>query len=178
VCRWENTEEEDEAMSRSCIFSSCRKYRYTLWRDVRELGTEHPDGYAMFIALNPSTADETRDDPTIRRCKSFTAREGYGWYLMTNLFGWRETDPDVMKQHPAPIGADNDAHILELAAGAGVVIAAWGVHGAHLDRGKQLAGILSARGIPLMCLRYTKDGSPEHPLYIPGNEPLKPWPKP
>lgn len=163
---------------RSCIFSPCRAYRYTLWRDVRDLQTPNPDGYAMFIALNPSTADDTQDDPTIRRCKSFTRREGYGWYLMTNAFAFRATKPAVMKRHPSPIGPDNDAFILALARSAGVVIAAWGAHGRHLNRGDQVAAMLETVGVRLMCLRYLNDGSPEHPLYIPGNEPLKPWPKP
>lgn len=47
-------------------FSDCRMYRYALWR-VWAQG----DGCITFIGLNPSTADENKDDPTIRRCIGF-----------------------------------------------------------------------------------------------------------
>src|SRR5437870_4548934 len=93
-------------------------YRYTLWRDVRELMTKRPDDYLMIIGLNPSTATALEDDNTIRSCIRVTRRLGFGWLLMTNLFALRETLPEEMKQHAAPIGVDNDAILLEYAASA------------------------------------------------------------
>lgn len=118
----------------------------------------------MFIGLNPSTADETLDDPTIRRCIAFAKAWGYGGLCMANLFAFRATDPAVMKAHPAPIGPENDMKLTMLAVDAGIVIAAWGAHGTHLGRGERVKHALAAK---LHYLRLTKDGHPGHPLYLP-----------
>jgi hypothetical protein len=83
----------------------------------------------MFIGLNPSTADETIDDPTIRRCVIFAKDWGYGALCMTNLFAFRATDPAIMKAHPEPVGESNDGTLEELALSTVVVVAAWGVGG-------------------------------------------------
>jgi hypothetical protein len=80
----------------------------------------------MFVGLNPSTADETSDDPTIRRCIAFAKSWGYSALCMTNLFAYRATDPKIMKKAQYPVGPDNDDYLKMLSAGAGVVIAAWG----------------------------------------------------
>lgn len=142
----------------SAVFSPCRTYRYQLWR---KWGGSN---YAMFIGLNPSTADETLDDPTIRRCIRFAQDWGYGALCMTNIFAFRATDPKVMRAHPSPIGTDNDGHLLRLASEAGVVIAAWGVHGDHMSRGQAVRHMLWSDN---MChLGLTKDGHPKHPLYL------------
>lgn len=145
-------------MTRSTIFSPCRTWRYTLWREW--IGG---NGYAMFIGLNPSTADEVQDDPTIRRCIAFSKAWGYSAYCMTNLFAFRATDPRVMKAHPDPIGADNDAHLQRCAGSAGIVIAAWGNHGTHMGRAHAVRALLPR----LHCLKVTKAGEPQHPLYLP-----------
>lgn len=117
----------------------------------------------MFIGLNPSTADETKDDPTIRRCRNFAKAWGYDALCMTNLFGYRATDPNEMKDQIGPLGKDNLPTIERLAKEAGVVIAAWGVHGTHLDQDKVVRALLT----DLQCLGKTKDGHPRHPLYLP-----------
>ena len=110
------------------LFSPCRKYRYTLWRIWA------PDKpYACFLGLNPSTADETADDPTVRRCIDYSKRWGMGSLLMLNIFAYRSTDPEKMKAVADPVGPDNDRWIKEIAGNAGIVIAAWGNHGDHLD---------------------------------------------
>ena len=80
-------------MHRRTTFSSCRTYRYVLWR---ELDAANPR-YALFIGLNPSTADEVADDPTIRRCKDFARRWGYGAVCVANLFAYRATKPAKLK---------------------------------------------------------------------------------
>lgn len=144
-------------------FSPCRLYRYSLWRSWAGLfGTGK--GFAMFIGLNPSTADETQDDPTIRRCIGYAKAWGYEGLMMTNLFGWRATNPADMLAQEDPVGPENDRHLVELAAGAGIVIAAWGAHGAHLDRGTQVRQLLPRQ---LYYLRMTAGGQPGHPLYLP-----------
>jgi hypothetical protein len=128
-------------------------------------------GYAMFIGLNPSTANETEDDPTIRRCISFAKSWGYDGLCMTNLFAFRATLPAVMLAEPDPVGQDNDQHLLAMAAKAGVVIAAWGTPGVHMGR----ADAVKAMVPNLHYLRLTKAGHPGHPLYLPGDLVPKLW---
>lgn len=150
-------------MERTATFSPCRRYRYSLWRNWADL-LGASKGYAMFIGLNPSTADETEDDPTIRRCIAFAKSWGYDGLCMTNLFAFRATDPELMLAEPAPVGNDNDSHLLSMAKSAGIVIAAWGPPGAHLGRDASVRELIPN----LHYLRLTKDGHPGHPLYLPG----------
>lgn len=144
-------------MTRNTLFSPCRAYRYALWREW--IGGE---GYAMFVGLNPSTADETSDDPTIRRCIAFSKAWGYAGLCMTNLFAYRATKPADMKAAADPVGPENDAHLLRLASEAGVIVAAWGANGTHRGRDTQVRKLLPA----LHYLVLTKDGHPGHPLYL------------
>jgi hypothetical protein len=125
----------------------------------------------MFVGLNPSTADETLDDPTIRRCMGFARSWGYDGLCMTNLFAFRATDPSVMKAAEDPVGPMNDSILVSLAENAGIVVAAWGVHGSYLGRDRAVIEMLPQ----LHCLRLTISGHPAHPLYLPaGLEPF-PW---
>ncbi|HEX7861822.1 MAG TPA: DUF1643 domain-containing protein [Verrucomicrobiae bacterium] len=148
---------------RRTVFSLCRRYRYTLWREWEPLLNRR---YVQFIGLNPSTADEVQDDPTIRRCIDFAKRWGAGALCMTNAFAWRDTDPEMMKLQRRPIGALNDRYILRVAAEAEFVVAAWGKHGTHRDRDRKLLALLSQIQKPIYCLRVNDDGTPQHPLYI------------
>lgn len=141
----------------SAVFSDDRRYRYELWRRWA------PGAYAMFIGLNPSTADETTDDPTIRRCIGFAKSWGFSALCMTNLFAFRATDPKLMKVEPFPIGGvDNDLALVSLAEAAGIVIAAWGVDGNHRERDAVVRSLIPN----LQCLGTTKGGHPRHPLYL------------
>ncbi len=145
-------------MIQSAVLSNDRKYRYSLFRDW-----EGAEGYVMFIGLNPSTADETKDDPTIRRCIGFAREWGYGALCMVNLFAFRATNPADMKEAFDPIGKENDSTLLELADGAEIVVAAWGIKGSWLNRDKEVQSL-----IPYMFhLGLTKEGYPKHPLYLP-----------
>lgn len=144
------------------VFSPDRVYRYQLWR---EFDLTNP-AYVQFIGLNPSTADETRDDPTIRRCIDFAKRWGYGALCMTNLFAFRATEPDNMKAAAEPVGVDNDKHLLSIASGAGLIVAGWGVHGAHLARDAEVLRMFTAHMLPVHCMGRTREGRPKHPLYI------------
>jgi hypothetical protein len=141
----------------SAAFSPCRTYRYALWREWNDGPT------VTFIGLNPSTADETKDDPTIRRCVGFAKSWGFGGLIMANLFALRATDPTEMLRHPEPVGPDNDAWLRGLAGRSGKVIAAWGVHGTHRKRDK---AVLQMLGDKLHALALTKAGLPKHPLYL------------
>lgn len=147
-------------MKRDATFSPCHTYRYTLWRSW---GDDTPKNFVMFIGLNPSTADAFQDDPTIRRCIGFAQSWGYGALCMANLFAFRATEPADMRAALDPIGPDNDKTLTDLAACASKIVAAWGTHGAHLGRDKQVLALLP----DLYCLRQTKQGHPAHPLYLP-----------
>lgn len=143
------------------IFNSDRTHRFTLWRQW--------DGslpYLAVIGLNPSTADETNDDPTIRRCISFAKTWGLGGYLMLNAFSFRATDPEVMKAQETPNDPSNNGFLIDGCRGAGLVLCGWGVHGTFKDREKELKELL--KPFNPQCLGFTKGGQPKHPLYIKG----------
>ena len=144
-------------MNSTATLSPCRTYRYSL---TREWGS----GLAvLFVGLNPSTADETLDDPTIRRCISFARDWGYARLHMANLFAFRATAPRDMKNASDPVGPENDRHLLALANDSALTVAAWGVHGTFGGRHNAVRGMLPR----LHYLRLTKDGHPGHPLYLP-----------
>lgn len=133
-------------------------------------------GFLLVIGLNPSTADETLDDPTIRRCVDFAKRWGFGSLCMMNLFAWRDTKPENMKRASDPIGPLNDSHLIARASEAGIVLAAWGKDGAFMSRANEIYEKLSVNMHILMrCLRRNKDGSPQHPLYVAANTIPTPW---
>jgi hypothetical protein len=122
----------------------------------------------VWIMLNPSTADDQIDDPTIQACMDFARRNGYGGILVINLFAFRSPHPKVMKEAEDPIGPNNDNFILDVvsttAREGGCVIAAWGTGGSHLDRDLAVVALLEAHGVEVMCFGKTKDGHPKHPL--------------
>lgn len=160
-------------MKRETIFSPCRKYRYTLWREWDNGGLFTPTQierqfqYLMVIGLNPSTADETKDDPTIRKCIGFARRWHFGALCMTNLFAWRDTKPETMKRVDDPAGEAQQHHLLKCASEAGMVLAAWGKHGRHRNQDLTVGQWLQSIGVQLKCLKTNNDGSPMHPLYVP-----------
>lgn len=143
------------------VYSDCENYRYSLTR-IWDVGGKR----ANFLMLNPSTATEVQNDPTVERCERRARALGYGAFQVTNIFAWRATDPRDMRAVADPVGPDNDQHILDAAHWADDVIAAWGTHGAHLGRGPAVATLLQAAGVPLHHLGLSKDGHPKHPLYI------------
>jgi len=150
---------------RQTIFSTCRQYRYTLWREWDMINPS----FAMIVGLNPSTADETKDDPTVRRCIEYAKSWGYGALCMTNIFAFRATDPKDMKSAGDPVGPDNNLWLRRIADYADIVIAAWGTHGNYCGRDNAVLAILDS----VSCLGVTKAGHPKHPLYLPkGLQPI------
>lgn len=144
------------------VFSSDRKYRYALTRSWDpKLGT------AVFIGLNPSTADESTLDPTLRRCVRFAMDWGYGKFIMTNIFAFRATNPQDMRTQQNPIGVMNDFYIMKNVRRADLVIACWGAHGRHLNRGALVRSMIEEEGIAICHLGLTMGGHPVHPLYLP-----------
>jgi hypothetical protein len=146
----------------TAVYSDCERYRYSLTRvwdaDARRV---------TFIMLNPSTATEVQNDPTIHRCEQRARTLGFGGFRAVNLFALRESDPRIMKSADDPEGPGNASALDAAAAWADMVIAAWGVHGAHRDSGPVTAALLRDQGHRLFHLGLTKAGHPRHPLYLP-----------
>ena len=151
-------------MSKDAIISACGKYRYLLQRSW-----DYKLQAVCFVMLNPSTADATLDDPTIRRCLGFAKALGFGQLEVVNLFGWRATDPKELKSAVNPIDTENDEQLLNSAKVCNMTICAWGVNGTFLQRDKSVLGMLRKNGITPHALRLSKDGHPAHPLYLPAN---------
>ncbi|OWU80826.1 DUF1643 domain-containing protein [Phaeobacter sp. 22II1-1F12B] len=152
------------------VYSDCERYRYSLTRVWDPAGDK-----ALFVMLNPSTATEVQNDPTVERCERRARTLGFGAFRVTNIFAWRDTDPRLMRAAADPVGPENDAAILEGAAWADRIIAAWGTHGAHLARGPEVERLLRQTGMPLFTLGLTKEGHPKHPLYIGYAKQPEPW---
>jgi hypothetical protein len=157
-------------MTRVVEFSADRKYRYRLLEPVgprKEILWPGVSGKVAFILLNPSTADEHANDPTVSRCFKRAFRMGFSQAEILNIFAWRSTDPKKLYVVADPVGADNDAWIIRGASCADLVICGWGRHGAHLNRGPNVVKLLRHRGVKLHCLGVNVDGTPKHPLYLP-----------
>ena len=155
------------------VISDCGRYRYTLEREWMT-----GEGTCLFVMLNPSTADASEDDPTIRRCIGFAQRWGYQRLEVGNLFAFRATDPaDMLSVTPAEAaGPDNDDHLRDLSHGAGLIVAAWGAHSLAAFRRAAVLEILSESEADVVCLGTTKYGSPRHPLYVRGDFEPVPYP--
>jgi hypothetical protein len=160
------------------VLSECRRYRYRLWRQWDE---SRP--WLTFIGVNPSTADETTDDQTIRKCVSFTKLWGFGALEMINLFAWRSPDPEALltaDNNPIGEGMKNDESIIEACERADRVVMAWGSHKKirRLLQPREDAvrlALLPKHAKELGHLGLNGDGSPRHPLYLPKSTPFQPW---
>src|SRR5690606_24114135 len=152
--------------------SDCGRWRYVLWRHTGIAGVRR----LTFCGLNPSTADATQDDPTIRRMLGFARREGCAMLVVVNLFAWRATSPrDLWSSRRLGIdvvGPENDAYLRDaLWHPDAIPVAAWGaVPAAYAQRSLEVRDMAP----PLLCLGETKHGAPRHPLYLPGDAPLVP----
>ena len=160
----------------NAILSTDRRYRYVLWR-----GWNPPLPAAIWVMLNPSTADESTDDPTIRRCLGFSRAWGCGEMQVINLYALRATDPRKLWESSDPVGPLNDYHTTRLLRSAAEfgwpVIAAWGAN-ARAERVKQFLAIADAHGCRIHSLGLTKGGAPRHPLYLPASSaPTLWWPR-
>lgn len=160
-------------MNNACAFSPCRRYRYTL---EHVIDPALPVRRIMWIGLNPSTADENRLDPTLRRIRRFSADWGFTAFVMTNLFAFRATDPAVMKRAADPVGPLNDVLLQSTAQSCEAIVAAWGTHGGHRSRADAVLRIFHSSGHRVDCIALTKDGSPKHPLYVAASATRYPYP--
>ncbi len=141
------------------VYSPCLTFRHALHRRWGE-------GAVMgWVMLNPSTATEAEDDPTIARCAARARAMGFGGIAIANLFAFRATDPRDLKRAGDPLGAEADAALVQAVEGAALLVCGWGNHGAHRGRDAQVAALLRAAGHRLHHLGLTGQGQPRHPLY-------------
>lgn len=158
---------DDAALPESgADLSPCGRYRYRLWRRWSDAP------HALWVMLNPSTADATKDDPTIRRCVSFARAWGCGGIVVVNLYAWRATNPEelwrVEREHGFDIvGPTNDATIAAAITEAhvGTRVAAWGTH-ARPDRVAAVHRMVVAADVEVVCLGRSRAGMPRHPLMV------------
>lgn len=142
------------------VISDSGLYRYRLWRRV----SDDNDSRLLFIMLNPSTADASVDDPTIRRCLGFARELGFGILEVVNLFAYRTSSPAELWSHAGNIvGPDNDKHIAEAAEKADMIIGGWGAASNASMRALAVNKIVGRR---IQALALTKSGAPRHPLYL------------
>ena len=151
------------------VYSQDEAYRYSLTRVWAE------GARVVFVMLNPSTATEVQNDPTVERCERRARALGFGSFAVGNIFAYRATDPKVMRAQADPVGPENDAAILAMAAEADRIICAWGTHGAHLGRGAAVERLLRGHGHALYHLGLSVAGMPKHPLYIGYERQPEPW---
>jgi len=155
----------------SAVISTDGVYRYWLHRRWKTL---NPEKTAIFVMLNPSTADEKTDDPTIRKCIKFADKFGCDRLSVVNLFGLRVTNPDELSGHLNPVGPNNDLHlnICFETNKKSLVIFAWGNQGKLNQQDERVRQLAYKAGITPFAFGFNKNGTPKHPLYQPDNQAL------
>lgn len=148
---------------KDAVFSPGRVYRYFL---IRELRKSKKPSRVLFVLLNPSTADETKNDPTVERCQRRAWSLGFDVMMVCNIFALRSTMPEYLYKADDPIGVDNNAWIRFAASNADLVICGWGMHGRHLDRGVKVLDLIRNTGRKTYALKINEGGIPGHPLYL------------
>lgn len=166
-------------MSGSAVISECGHYRYRLERHAIPGGGA---GCVAWIMVNPSTADASADDATIRKVLGFSSRLGFGWLIVGNVFAFRSTDIKGLATAVDPIGPENADHLRAIMREAQTVIVAWGpvskVPKQHRARFQRVVRIAEELGVTLHCLGTALDGHPRHPLMLAYDTPLTPWSAP
>jgi hypothetical protein len=155
---------------KDALLSPCGQYRYWL---LRRWDWRYPA--VCFVMLNPSTADAEADDPTIKKCCRLARAWGAGGIEVVNLFAFRATKPKVMAAAADPVGPENDAAVAEAAAPAASVVLGWGNSIPRQCRGRvaQVLALLARLGKAPQCLAVTKEGQPQHPLFVKETPPPK-----
>lgn len=155
-----------DGVKADAVLSDDGMYRYALTRDW--FPKTDRSGHVLWIMLNPSTADADVDDPTIRRCQAFARAWGFDGITVVNLYAYRSTDPKALRTVADPIGEANDDVIESYfgALGVGRVVCAWGANPMAAKRVPRIKALARDADRALWVLGTTKDGQPQHPLYI------------
>lgn len=158
----------------SAVLSVCGAYRYRLERDVAMDGPVY-----AFFGINPSTADASENDATVRKWIGFTKRWGASRFIVGNVFGFRATDVGNLAYCPDPWGEDNYFHVDQIMAQADILVPCWG---SRIKLPKKLqpqldhfAARFDGYGKPVMIFGRTASGDPKHPLMLGYDTPLTPW---
>ena len=158
----------------SAIISDCGLYRYRLEREVQQEGKVF-----AFFGINPSTADATLDDATVRKWRGFTLRNGGRRFIVGNAFAYRSTNPKALYHVEDPVGPKNLEHLKSIIAEADVLVPCWGglskVLKCQQGRLRQVLYMLLASGKPVLHFGVTSCGQPMHPLMLGYDTPLTPW---
>lgn len=158
----------------SAVISECGAYRYRLDRDVQ------PEGLVFaYFGINPSTADHEIDDPTVKKWRGFSSRNGVRKFIVGNVFAFRSTKPKGLKLADDPFGPERDAYLSQIIAEADVLVPCWG----NLDKMPKelrwapttLLNQLLATSKPVLHFGVTESGQPMHPLMLAYATPLLPW---
>lgn len=153
------------------VYSPCKQYRYTLVRRFGPARVGKQDRIA-FIGLNPSTATEQVNDPTVRRCIGFARDWGFREFIMLNAFAYRSTDPQGLKTIEDPVGIANDELIRDWTRKSDLVVCCWGIHARLHHRDELLLQHLQRWKVTAKCFGTTQAGFPRHPLYLRKDSPL------
>lgn len=153
------------------VFSLDGDHRYVLRREWDVTGP-----IAVFVGLNPSTAEADVDDPTVRRCQRFASDWHHGSMVMLNIFAYRATSPDALREEGLDLVGDNEAYLAAIASEADLIIAAWG-SSKHVDGYDDRTVDILLGGLTgiVHCLGTTQGGSPRHPLYVPAAQQPVEW---
>lgn len=162
----------------SAVFSECGKYRYVLHRSLGSVLRWHKP--VTWIMLNPSTADANTNDRTIESCMRISKHNGFTHMYVVNLFAYRSTDQSVLKTVEDPIGPENDKYILDYARKGMDIVCAWGSGNYQVKRAVDVVTMLHENKVLgnskyLLCVKRSKKGCPEHPLYKSGKTDLIEW---
>jgi len=153
------THQKGDAASEA-VYSACETYRYALTREWAA------GSRLLWVMLNPSTASESTNDPTVERCERRARALGFGGFRVVNLFALRATDPRALRAAADPVGPDNDTALSDGVIWADAVLCGWGGHGALHGRDRTVCTQLQQAGKPLWHLGLTQAGQPKHPLYL------------
>ena len=165
---WREGGMSDLFLERDAVISDCGKYRYLL---RRTWDAHRPR--ALYVMLNPSTADADIDDATIRSCIRLAKGLGYGSFEVVNLFAFRATDPANLEKADEPVGPSNDASIERAVGRCDLAICAWGAHPMADRRANRVREMIRLHRPAVFCFGKTKAGAPKHPLYIKSGTPLE-----
>ena len=164
------------------VFSADGMYRYVLTRAWNDSSPT-----ALFMLLNPSTADERANDPTVRRLMDFARRWGAGGITLLNLFGLRSTYPDALKYARDPVGPEWDCRVREVIEQEihnqrpepATIICGWGTNGNLFSRSEEVAQFLrwyvDHDDLQVTCLDHNSNLEPKHPLYVRKTVVPEPW---
>lgn len=152
------------------LLSECERYRYRLWRIWDDCAP-----IMVWVMLNPSTADASQDDPTIRKCIGFAKQHRHGGIIVANLFAYRATNPKELLKVADPVGPENNKHIrwAVMAPPMLTIVAGWGADKFARRRAAEVSLLIRSSRGPLKCFRKSASGVPWHPLYLPYSSPLE-----